>query len=169
MPMSLFLERFRELGVRETKSIRSVGQPGLADGEYAFLEHYCNEPGCDCRRVVVNVVRMDTGLDKVWASIGYGWEAPEFYKQWMGADLDPSEVNGPYLDPLNDQSEYSDALLDLFRFLIGSRDYVERLERHYRMFRASIDLEHQRVRGAEISRVENKKKRLRDPRRRRRG
>ena len=78
-----------------------------------------------------------------------------------------SEIKGPYLDPLNPQTNYSAALLNLFRFLIQSPDYVDRLQRHYQMFRESIDREHSRSISQQTNRIENRRKRLRDPKRRR--
>jgi len=125
------------------------------------VELYCNEPGCDCRRVTIDVLRPDTGWSKIWATISYGWESLDFYRKWGGAHSDPNEMKGPSLDTLNSQTKYSPALLDLFRFLVESPEYVDRLKRHYRMFRDTVD-------GTEANRIENRRKRLRDPKRRRR-
>jgi hypothetical protein len=96
----------------------------------------------------------------------YGWESLDFYRKWGGVANDPMEMKGPYLDPLNPQTKYSSALLNLFRFLLQSPDYVERLKRHYQMFRESIDTAHGRRDGQETNRVQNRRKRLRDPTRR---
>lgn len=51
---------------------------------------------------------------------------------------------GPFLDPLNPQSPYSAVLLDLFRMLLQSPDYRDRLRTHDQMFRASVAREHDR-------------------------
>ena len=168
MPMIPFLERFPELGARETRSVTASHRLDLPDGEYGFLELYCDEPGCDCRRVMIDVLRPETGWSKIWATISYGWESLDFYRKWAGDGSDPSEIKGPYLDPLNPQTNYSAALLNLFRFLIQSPDYVDRLQRHYQMFRESIDREHSRSISQQTSRIENRRRRLRDPKRRRR-
>jgi hypothetical protein len=114
------------------------------------------------------VLRPDTGWSKIWATIGYGWEDLDFYQKWGGAYSDPIEMKGPYLDPLNPQTKYSSALLDLFRFLLQSPDYVERLKRHYRMFRESVDREHGQRNPQQTNRIENRRNCLRDPKRRRR-
>ena len=162
--MTPFVEKFPDLGGRETRTL--IVPPGnvLPSGEYALVEMYCNEPGCDCRRVIILVLRPDTGWDKIWASIGYGWESLDFYREWGGAPSDAVEMKGPYLDPLNPQSQYSEVLLDLFCEVIESPAYVERLQRHYLMFRESID----RTGNREMNRIGNRRKRLRDPRRGRR-
>jgi len=163
MPMTLFMERFREVGARETRSAK-ITEPGdLPVGEYGFLEYYCDEPGCDCRRVTIRVLRPETGWSKILATISYGWESADFYRKWSVAGSDPIEMQGPGLDRLNPQTQYSSGLLDLFRFLLESTEYVDRLKRHYRMFRESVE------KGSlESKRIENKRKRLRDPKRRRR-
>src|SRR2546426_1807799 len=101
----------------------------LPDGDYGFIELYCDEPGCDCRRVMIDVLRPETGWSEIWATISYGWESLDFYRKWGGAASDPIEMKGPYLDPLNPQTTYSSALLNLFRFLLQSPDYVQRLKR----------------------------------------
>ena len=101
MPMTPFLQRFPQLAARETRSLTVTGRNDLPDGDYGFIELYCNEPDCDCRRVTVVVLRPHTGW-KYWATISYGWESLDFYQQWASAPtpLDPLEWQGPYLEPL---------------------------------------------------------------------
>ena len=68
------------------------------------------------------------------------------------------------LDPLNPQTKYAPALLELFQVLLESPDYVERLKRHYRMFRDSVEKGQNQQAGLnEVRRLENKRKHLRDP------
>jgi hypothetical protein len=164
MPMVPFLERFPELGARETRSVTVTRRPDLPQEEYGFLELYCNEPGCDCRRVTIDVLRPETGWSKIWATISYGWESVEFYRKWSAAS-DPRELKGPRLDPLNPQTQYSPALLNVFRFLLQSQDFVERLQRHYQMFRASVEKEYARQDDGESVRMVNRRKRLRETQR----
>jgi hypothetical protein len=166
MPMTLFTQRFPELGLRETRSAKIIDDPDLPPGEYGFMEFYCDEPGCDCRRVMVEVLRPETGWSKIWATIGYGWESLDFYRKWGGHHSDPVEMKGPYLDVLNPQSEYSPALLNLFRFVLQSPDYVERLQRHYQMFRDSVAKGHGRQGSLETSRAQSRRKRFKEFKRR---
>jgi hypothetical protein len=164
MPMTPFVERFPDFGPRETRFISVPQEHDLPAGDYGFLELYCNEPGCDCRRVTILVLRPETGWSKPWATIGFGWETLDFYKKWGGARSDPLEMQGPYLDPLNVQTQHSPALLDVFRLILQSPDYVERLKRHYQMFRKSV--ENDKRNSLDTSRLQNKRRRLRDPQRR---
>lgn len=140
--MTPFMERFPELGARETRSLTVTGRSDLPDGDYGFIELYCNEPDCDCRRVTIVVLRPHTGW-KVWATFSYGWESLDFYQKWASAPgpLDPLEWQGPYLDPLAGQTQYSPMLLDLFKFILQSPGYGQRLKNHYRLFRAAVEEE----------------------------
>jgi len=74
-------------------------------------------------------------------------------------------MKGPYLDPLNLQTKYSAVLLNLFRFLLQLPDYVQRLQRHYPMFRDSVEPSDRGQDSLETYRLENRRKRHRDPKR----
>lgn len=88
--MTPFMKRFPEVGARETRSVTIAKRLDLRDGEYGFVELYCDEPGCDCRRVTIDVLRPETGWSKIWATISYGWDSLDFYRQWGGATAIPS-------------------------------------------------------------------------------
>jgi hypothetical protein len=139
--MTPFMKRFPELGACETRSVTITDRDDLPNGEYGFIELYCDEPNCDCRRVMVVVLRPETGW-KFWAAINYGWESIEFYQKWAGApSWDRALWAAPFLDPLNEQSTYAPALLDLFKFILQSRGYAQRLSKHYQLFRAAVEQE----------------------------
>ena len=91
MPMIPFMERFPEVGARETRSVTVPPRQDLPEGEYGFVELYCDEPACDCRRVILDVLRPETGWSKVWATISYGWESLDFYGKWAGRETIPSK------------------------------------------------------------------------------
>lgn len=137
MAMIPFYTKFPDLAFRETRSITVRGRTDLPDGEYGFLEFYCDEVDCDCRRVIVNVLSPVTGA-KVWATINYGWESLEFYERWMRNKEDAVGCKGPSLDPLNPQTPYSPVLLRLFEFILKDAKYVERLKRHYELFKRAV-------------------------------
>ena len=52
---------------------------------------------------------------------------------------DQGPWEGPFLDPLATQTRYAPALLELFKSLLQSPDYVERLKSHYPLFRAAVE------------------------------
>lgn len=138
MPMAAFYHYFPELAVKETRTVTVWGNPELPDGRYEFIELYCDEVGCDCRRVLIMVVSPSTG--KVLATINYGWETQRYYEQWMGDKELAAYCVGATLDPLGLQSEYAVVLLKLFeRVLLPDEAYVARLKRHYALFKAALE------------------------------
>jgi hypothetical protein len=140
MSMTPFISRFPELGAQETRWLLVRGLKDLPDGNYGLMEMYCDESGCDCRRVMIAVLRQDTKM-KFWATISYGWERLKFYKRWghFSNNREALECKGPYLDPLNPQTQYAYVFLAQFRIVLESPGYEERLKRHYQMFRATVD------------------------------
>ena len=137
MAMTPFYTRFRDLAFQEMRVATVQGRSDMPDDEYGFLELYCDEPDCDCRRVIINVISRTDG-PKVWATINYGWESPEFYVRWARYAEAAQDMAGAVLDPLNPQSRYSSALLKLFEFVLEDEAYVDRLKRHYQMFKAAL-------------------------------
>jgi hypothetical protein len=142
MPYAAFHQRFQEIAKQETRLV-TILRPGrwdLPPGDYLFLEMYCGKPGCDCRRVFFNVVTIP-GWDTV-AVIAYGWESPDFYARWFGSN-DPRDIHdlkGPILNLCSPQSKHAPALLALAQeSLLRDMEYIERLQRHYRMFREAIE------------------------------
>ena len=137
MPMVSFSSEFPDVALHETRCIIAKDKSGIPDDEYLFLESYCNEPGCDCRRVMINVVSSDTP-GNILATINYGWENIRFYKIFMyGDEEDAASATGAALDSLNLQSDLAPAFLKIFKEIL-TQSYIERLKEHYKMFKQAI-------------------------------
>lgn len=142
MPYAPFHDYFPEIAKEETRSITvcETTPEGLPAGEYGFVELYCNEPKCDCRRVFFYVIsRYD---EAPIAVIAYGWESPKFYAHWMRDDSPEviEELKGPSLNMASPQSKCAPAALKLVEeVLLKDEEYIERLQRHYYMFRNKVD------------------------------
>ncbi|MEI6149703.1 MAG: hypothetical protein WCS01_11435 [bacterium] len=141
MPFRLFHDLYPEVAERETRSVfLPTDQNGLPAGGYAFKEMFCDEPGCDCRRAFFCVdASFREGPEAV---IAWGWEDLAFYERWIrhGDKSDARELIGPSLNLLSPGTELAPPLLDLFeRVLLNDATYVERVKRHYRMFREAIE------------------------------
>jgi len=68
----------------------------------------------------------------------------DFYQKWAHTSdlLDPLEWQGPYLDPMAEQTQYSPLLLDLFEpTVLQSPGYAPRLKNHYQLFPAAVEQE----------------------------
>ena len=141
MPFVMFHELCPEVAKAETRSLTVPlgSEVGVPAGDYGFLEMFCDEPGCDCRRVMFYV--MSLARKDVEAVIAWGWEDRDFYARWYGMDdLEMvKELKGPVLNLGSPQTRYSGAVLRLAeKFLLTEPVYVERIKRHYAMFRERI-------------------------------
>jgi hypothetical protein len=124
MANELFFHHFPDLAEAETRwlSLPAVTD-GVPAGQYGFVESYCTDPTCDCRRVLLNVLRKDQGIVAV-VSLGFDRNGP---------------MPGPFLDPLNPQAPYAGNLLRLMcEIVLSDPAYVARLERHYRMVKEKL-------------------------------
>jgi hypothetical protein len=137
MELVPFYRRFPELAAQETRSIFIVKSGELPPGQYGFLELFCDDPQCDCRRVVISVISPQMGPAPL-ATINYGWEPVAFYARWLGTWQDAAACKGPSLDPLNPQTAYAEALRALFESALQDEQYRERLERHYALFKSTL-------------------------------
>lgn len=144
MPYAPFYEQFRELALKETRSFTVFdGHPELPADEYGLVELYCDDEGCDCQRVMFEV--LSRKRNKSVAYIAYGWESADFYRHWTKSG-DPDIALGmqePVLNELSPQSELAPALLTLVRdTILKDTAYVERLKRHYQLFKEKVDPKH---------------------------
>jgi len=166
MPYAMFFQHFPEIAERETRTVTLLQKSsGLAPGDYSLLEMFCDEAGCDCRRVMFHVVSSHTkDVEAVVAVVAYGWESRDFYAKWMH-DEDPDvidELQGPILNLASPQSKLAPAILELIETVV-LRDgaYIERVKRHYALFR-------ERVEGKRLSAKKAIRRRKKKPRARRR-
>ena len=113
-----FVAIFPGQGQRETRTLTTFRHGRLPDDEYALTESYCPDPACDCRRVMLNVVARRQLARGPLASISFGFDRGS---PWAG----------PFLDPLNPQSEYARTLFALVTQVLTDPQYVRRLEAHY--------------------------------------
>lgn len=115
-----FVQLFPEQAMAETRTITTRGHPELPDDEYALVESYCTDPTCDCRRVMLNILPHRQAGRGCLAAISFGFDRHD-------------EMAGPFLDPLNPQSQYAEVFLDIVTQMLETDPaYVARLESHYR-------------------------------------
>ena len=105
--MRPFMDEFKKIGEKEIRVVKVLTKESgqaLPVDDYAFIEYYCDEKDCDCRRVMISVLGVKA--QKIMATISMGFDSEE-------------DDAGPYLDLLNTQSKYSEDALDLFSGDIG--------------------------------------------------
>lgn len=97
---------------------------GIPRGRYSFIEYYCTEPGCDCRRVLL-IVFNENVVPKAVINFGFDQDNP---------------FSGPYLDTSNKQSPFAHHLLDHFVHALNSNpEWLERLYLQYRLVREKVE------------------------------
>ena len=100
----------------------------LPRGEYGFVELYCADDACDCRRVLVHVFHGPES-PRLVATINHGFDEPS---------PDDGDLR-TFLDPLGAQGELADEVLDTFEtILLRDPVYVRRLESHYALFKEAV-------------------------------
>jgi hypothetical protein len=100
---------------------RKVGKAKA--GTYSFVEAYCVDKGCDCRRTTIFVFN---DKNNVAAVIDFGF--------------DPGEpLAGPFLNDMQKQTAAANDLLEIFVDLVnGNPDWVKGMYEHYRKVRKHI-------------------------------
>jgi hypothetical protein len=142
MPFVQFHDYLPELAERETRSVTIFSGSGfdLPSAEYGLVEMFCDEPGCDCRRVILMV--MSSRTEKPEAFVSFGWESRHFYVKWMGDD-DPliiTDLMGPALNFGSPAARHAPAILEMVKeTALNYPEYVTRVKRHYALFREKID------------------------------
>ena len=133
-----------EVAQREVRCLHLEASPDstaeleLPADEYLYVEYYCDDLDCDCRRVLIEIIAANQP-NKIFATISYGWEKEKFYRKRI--PWDPESAKGTVrgeLDPLNEQSEFAEDFLELFKQFVLDEPYRLRLRRHYQMFREEL-------------------------------
>lgn len=152
MKFSSFFDAFPELVDTEFRNIfvmENSGHEHIPPGNYAFLEFFCEDINCDCRKVIINIVSVDPV--KLWARFDYVWESEEFYKKWYGGDdIFYMPMSGVTYDfPENDlvQMEFVSTFKKIIKF---DTHYAKRIEKHYSMFKEHISNKQKMKREAKI-------------------
>jgi len=127
---------FRDVALRDMVFLW-IDPPGkhLPVKHYALLEYYCDEPGCDCRRVLLDAVSGDIP-ERVFASIHFGWENLAFYmKRAITSTLgDARLLKKGELEPAALNCDWADVLLAHVRKeVLADPKAVARFKRHYEM------------------------------------
>jgi len=113
-----------------------AGSPNLPDGEYAFVDSYCTDRTCDCRKTMIQVFYDD----KIVSVINFGWERPKFYIKWMGQDLNAElkecakEMSGLSIDITSPDLVSRQGILSLVKILMDKK-WIAKLKKHYRLVR----------------------------------
>ncbi len=143
MAMAPFSARCAKTATTETRALEIMSPGGGIDpGTYMLEELFCDEAGCDCRRVILAVRDIAKPKATPAAHIQFGWEPPAFYARRLSSDLKlAAELKGPSLEDYAAQGPQAEALLDVAKKLVFSdANYIARLQRHYREYKATLGI-----------------------------
>ncbi len=137
-----FYTKFPALGTEETRVI-TIFQDNdeLPRGKYAFIENFCVDINCDCKRVLFTVLFSSLEEEEEEeminaATITYGWGV---YGKNIFREMDGFDPNVPCLDLMANQTEYAPIILEKFKqLLFTDKNYMDRVKRHYTMFKEAI-------------------------------
>lgn len=142
MPFESLYNDLPHLALNETKAVNlplADNEFGLPAGFYLFVEMFCNEKDCDCRKVIFSV--FQNKQKDPWAYISYGWESESFYKKWLRSDDKAlaRQLMKPSLSLMAPQSVYARKILGLFnKMLLPQTSYLAKVKEHYKLFRKGL-------------------------------
>lgn len=115
------------LACNETKVLELTFGSNTPATPVAFVERFCDECDCDCRRVTLQLVDLD-GQEEL-AAVGYDFDV----------DLPPADDHAVYFERTSQNTTRAHLLRAIVEGLIRHTDYRERLEEHYAAFREAVD------------------------------
>jgi len=143
LPYSAFHDYFPKIAEKETRTLSVFKNNvwGLPAADYSLIEMFCDEPGCDCRRIMFYVISSES--QDLVAVIAYGWESEKYYRKWYGQKLNSKmmqELKGPVLNQMSLQSKIAPKILKMvIEIILQDTEYIERVKRHYGMFREIVE------------------------------
>ena len=87
MHFESFPIHFPEIAAEEIRIITFLRKGQLPIGSYAFINSYCADKECDCRRTFITVFKKkgETFKQGPLATISYGWKTLSFMKNGLAA------------------------------------------------------------------------------------
>ncbi len=118
--------------IGDAHQVRTVGlrdSRQLPDGDYRFVDTYCTDPACDCRKTMILVYRNDMHV----STINFGWESAAFYADWMGSeegDEMSSNMSGASIDITSPDGVSPQGMVAFFQALLDE-NWIAKFKAHY--------------------------------------
>ena len=116
-----------------------AADPYLPSGEYAFLDTYCTDNTCDCRKTIIQIFH-----DKKLVSIvSFGWVDPKFYLRWLKSTRDrqlAKEMSGVSIDFSSPDIVSRQGILLLVNHLMD-KNWISKIKENYRLIRKTTKLD----------------------------
>ncbi len=113
----------------QVRTVSLADSRQLPDGDYRFVDMYCTDPSCDCRKTMILVYRNDVLV----STINFGWESRDFYQQWMGCTKEDEiipEMAGATIDINSPDGVSPRGMLAFFNALLDDK-WIGKFKTHY--------------------------------------
>jgi hypothetical protein len=113
----------------QVRTVRIADSDQIPNGDYRFIDMYCTDPTCDCRKTMIQVFHNDILV----STINFGWESRDFYQKWMGCPedhkIDPA-MHGVSIDIGSPDKVSPEGMLALFHALLDEK-WIAKFKTHY--------------------------------------
>lgn len=132
--MSSFVPAGEILGPETpVRHITIADDPILPSGEYEFVDFYCTDKNCDCRKTIIQIFHRN----KIVSIVSFGWEKPAFYLRWQKSMKDlqlAKEMSGLSIDFSSPDRVSPQGILSLMNHLLDEK-WIGILKDNYRRIR----------------------------------
>lgn len=107
--------------------------PYLPSGEYTFIDTYCTDKTCDCRKTIIQILHNS----KLVSIVSFGWESPQFYLRWLNSSKElelAKEMSGVSIDPSSPNLVSAKGILLFINHLMDEK-WISMLKENYRLVR----------------------------------
>ncbi len=137
-----FAAEFHKMAVKETQVFQKVTIANQFYEELAFINMYCDQEDCDCRRATIFVDDLCGKFTIPLAVISYGWEPLSFYKKW-GPLMDNRTLKnfkGPAIDWGHQQSNPHPDFVALFKKQLQDENFKQLFPQQYARYKNRIGM-----------------------------
>jgi hypothetical protein len=117
----------------QVRTITLANDPHLPSGEYTFIDTYCTDNTCDCRKTIIQIFHNK----KLVSIVSFGWESPKFYLRWLNSPTEvqlAKEMSGLSIDPSSPDRVSPEGILLLMNHLLDAK-WISMLKENYRLIR----------------------------------
>lgn len=132
--LSSFLPAGEILGPEcQVRTVVIGDDPYLPSGAYTFIDIYCTDNTCDCRKTIIQIFHEKKHV----STVSYGWESPKFYLRWLKNTKDrelAEEMSGLSIDFSSPDRVSPKGMLILINHLMDEK-WISILKENYRLIR----------------------------------
>ena len=117
----------------QVRTVVLAADPYLPSGAYTFLDTYCTDNTCDCRKTIMQIFHEK----KLVSIVSFGWESPKFYLRWLHSTQDhelAEEMSGVSIDLSSPDIVSRQGILLLVNHLMD-KNWISRIKENYRLIR----------------------------------